>query len=47
VKLHTFQCGVCKTKRREEIVSCCAPSVLSKEKVPICCGKPMMEMMDD
>ena len=45
--MYTFQCTVCKKIERAEPVKCCAPRVLCKEKVPICCKKPMMEIMDD
>ncbi|MBI5253610.1 MAG: hypothetical protein HY930_04335 [Euryarchaeota archaeon] len=43
----SFQCALCGKIVDATKEQCCAPAVLCKEKIPICCGKPMMELMDD
>jgi len=44
----TFQCSVCGRKARREFeVSCTGEAKRNVEKAPCCCGKPMMETIDD
>jgi sarcosine oxidase delta subunit len=44
----TFECTVCGHKTRAEFeVSCTGDAKLNVEKAPWCCGKEMIEAIDD
>jgi hypothetical protein len=46
--LPTFECTKCGRKIRAEYEICCTGSVRRNvEKPPECCGKPMIEIIDD
>jgi hypothetical protein len=45
----TFQCKTCgkKIKADYEICDCTESQNFNEQKNPICCGQPMLEIIDD